>query len=154
MPGGQTRKAYVLHARLANGKPHIGHILTRSIKTCSPAKAMKVANVLRKAGWDTHGLPVGVEVETTVWTVKSRSSSMVCAHLLKNVKKRVGPIKVNGERICGILGGYKDPHHLATTTILNRPRSLLNPRKGLLQAQLFIVRARHHFRSSHEAARI
>ena len=48
----------------ANGKPHIGHVLTRSIKDLIPRyQVMKGRNVLRKAGWDTHGLPVELEVE-------------------------------------------------------------------------------------------
>ncbi len=48
----------------ANGKPHIGHILTRVIKDIIPRyKTMKGYKVLRKAGWDTHGLPVELEVE-------------------------------------------------------------------------------------------
>ncbi len=48
----------------ANGKPHIGHVLTRSIKDLIPRyKTMKGYDVLRKAGWDTHGLPVELEVE-------------------------------------------------------------------------------------------
>ena len=48
----------------ANGKPHIGHILTRVIKDIIPRyKTMKGYHVLRKAGWDTHGLPVELEVE-------------------------------------------------------------------------------------------
>ena len=48
----------------ANGKPHIGHVLTRSIKDLIPRfKVMKGYHVLRKAGWDTHGLPVELEVE-------------------------------------------------------------------------------------------
>ncbi len=48
----------------ANGKPHIGHILTRVVKDIVPRfKSMKGFNVLRKAGWDTHGLPVELEVE-------------------------------------------------------------------------------------------
>ncbi|MCH5152002.1 MAG: isoleucine--tRNA ligase [Clostridiales bacterium] len=48
----------------ANGKPHIGHVLTRSIKDLIPRyQVMKGKNVLRKAGWDTHGLPVELEVE-------------------------------------------------------------------------------------------
>ncbi|MDR1150298.1 MAG: isoleucine--tRNA ligase [Clostridiales bacterium] len=48
----------------ANGKPHIGHILTRAIKDLIPRyKTMKGFKVLRKAGWDTHGLPVELEVE-------------------------------------------------------------------------------------------
>ncbi|MDR0841212.1 MAG: isoleucine--tRNA ligase [Christensenellaceae bacterium] len=48
----------------ANGKPHIGHILTRAIKDIIPRyRTMKGFDVLRKAGWDTHGLPVELEVE-------------------------------------------------------------------------------------------
>ncbi|MDD3919866.1 MAG: isoleucine--tRNA ligase [Eubacteriales bacterium] len=48
----------------ANGKPHIGHILTRCIKDIIPRyRTMKGYNVFRKAGWDTHGLPVELEVE-------------------------------------------------------------------------------------------
>jgi len=48
----------------ANGKPHIGHIITRTIKDIIPRyRTMKGYNVLRKAGWDTHGLPVELEVE-------------------------------------------------------------------------------------------
>ena len=48
----------------ANGKPHIGHVLTRVIKDMIPRyRTMKGNRVLRKAGWDTHGLPVELEVE-------------------------------------------------------------------------------------------
>lgn len=48
----------------ANGKPHIGHVLTRCIKDLVPRyKSMKGFDVMRKAGWDTHGLPVELEVE-------------------------------------------------------------------------------------------
>ncbi len=48
----------------ANGKPHIGHVLTRVIKDMIPRyKTMKGYQVPRKAGWDTHGLPVELEVE-------------------------------------------------------------------------------------------
>ena len=48
----------------ANGKPHIGHVLTRAMKDLIPRyRTMKGYSVLRKAGWDTHGLPVELEVE-------------------------------------------------------------------------------------------
>ena len=48
----------------ANGKPHIGHVLTRVIKDLIPRyRTMKGYQVPRKAGWDTHGLPVELEVE-------------------------------------------------------------------------------------------
>jgi len=48
----------------ANGRPHMGHIIARAIKDLFPRyKTMKGYHVLRKAGWDTHGLPVELEVE-------------------------------------------------------------------------------------------
>lgn len=48
----------------ANGKPHVGHIITRVVKDIIPRyRTMKGFKVLRKAGWDTHGLPVELEVE-------------------------------------------------------------------------------------------
>ena len=48
----------------ANGKPHIGHVETRTIKDMIPRyRTMKGYMVPRKAGWDTHGLPVELEVE-------------------------------------------------------------------------------------------
>ncbi len=51
----------------ANGKPHIGHILTRVMKDIIPRyHTMKGRHVLRKAGWDTHGLPVELEVEKSL----------------------------------------------------------------------------------------
>ena len=51
----------------ANGKPHIGHVLTRAVKDLIPRyRTMKGYHVLRKAGWDTHGLPVELEVEKSL----------------------------------------------------------------------------------------
>ena len=51
----------------ANGKPHVGHILTRVIKDIIPRyKTMKGYHCYRKAGWDTHGLPVELEVEKSL----------------------------------------------------------------------------------------
>ena len=48
----------------ANGKPHVGHILTRVMKDIIPRyKVMKGYKVIRKAGWDTQGLPVELEIE-------------------------------------------------------------------------------------------
>jgi len=48
----------------ANGQPHIGHVITRAVKDLFPRyRTMKGFRVLRKAGWDTHGLPVELEVE-------------------------------------------------------------------------------------------
>ncbi|HIV85267.1 MAG TPA: isoleucine--tRNA ligase, partial [Candidatus Monoglobus merdigallinarum] len=51
----------------ANGKPHIGHVLTRAVKDLIPRyRTMKGYLVERKAGWDTHGLPVELEVEKSL----------------------------------------------------------------------------------------
>ncbi len=51
----------------ANGKPHIGHVLTRVMKDIIPRyHTMKGRHVLRKAGWDTHGLPVELEIEKSL----------------------------------------------------------------------------------------
>ena len=77
----------------ANGKPHIGHILTRVMKDIIPRyKTMKGYHVLRKAGWDTHGLPVELEVE--------KQLGMDGKQDIEN-------------RARGLLGGYGTPlHHL------------------------------------------
>ena len=70
----------------ANGKPHIGHVLTRVIKDMIPRyRTMKGYMVPRKAGWDTHGLPVELEVDT-VWS-----------HLSSSVKKAYGNTKECGK---------------------------------------------------------
>jgi len=51
----------------ANGKPHIGHVLTRVIKDMIPRyQTMKGHKIIRKGGWDTHGLPVELEVEKII----------------------------------------------------------------------------------------
>ena len=62
----QAAPSYVFYdgPPTANGKPHIGHVLTRVIKDMIPRyRTMKGYMVPRKAGWDTHGLPVELEVE-------------------------------------------------------------------------------------------
>lgn len=62
----KRNKEYVFYdgPPTANGKPHIGHVLTRTVKDVIPRyKTMKGFHVQRKAGWDTHGLPVELEVE-------------------------------------------------------------------------------------------
>ena len=70
----------------ANGKPHIGHVETRTIKDMIPRfQTMKGKYVPRKAGWDTHGLPVELEVRTTD-----------LSHSSRNVKSLYG-----NTRVCG-----------------------------------------------------
>jgi isoleucyl-tRNA synthetase len=63
---GPTKGTYVFYEGppTANGMPHNGHVLTRAVKDVFPRyKTMRGYDVPRKAGWDTHGLPVEVEVE-------------------------------------------------------------------------------------------
>lgn len=63
---GEGKESFVFYdgPPTANGKPHIGHVLTRAIKDLIPRyRSMKGYYVPRKAGWDTHGLPVELEVE-------------------------------------------------------------------------------------------
>ena len=88
----------------ANGKPHIGHVLTRVIKDMIPRyRTMKGYMVPRKAGWDTHGLPVELEVEKMLGLDgKERSEEhtselqsllnpdLVCRLLLRSEERRVG----------------------------------------------------------------
>jgi len=57
----------------ANGKPHIRHVVTRVVKDIIPRyKSMKGFKTLRKAGWDTHGLPVELEVEKMLGFTKKQ----------------------------------------------------------------------------------
>lgn len=83
----------------ANGKPHIGHVLTRVIKDMIPRyQTMKGHKIIRKAGWDTHGLPVELEVEKMLGLDgKNRSKNTVWNHSSRNVKKAFGNTKVCGK---------------------------------------------------------
>ena len=83
----------------ANGKPHIGHVLTRVIKDMIPRyRTMKGYEVPRKAGWDTHGLPVELEVEKLLGTGrKDQIENTVWNHSSRNVKKAYGNTKVCGK---------------------------------------------------------
>ena len=66
MDSSEQKETYMFYdgPPTANGKPHIGHVLTRVIKDMIPRyRTMKGYIVPRKAGWDTHGLPVEIEVE-------------------------------------------------------------------------------------------
>ena len=80
----------------ANGKPHIGHVLTRVIKDMIPRyKTMKGYMVPRKAGWDTHGLPVELEVEKMLGL--DGKEQIVWNRLSNTVRKVFGNIKVCGK---------------------------------------------------------
>ena len=70
----EDRPAWVFYEGppTANGTPHNGHVLTRVMKDVFPRfRTMRGYRVLRKAGWDTHGLPVEVEVERQAWHAES-----------------------------------------------------------------------------------
>lgn len=95
----------------ANGKPHIGHVLTRAMKDIIPRyKTMRGYDVLRKAGWDTHGLPVELEVEKELGLDGKRADRAVRRYSLHpevqgirmEVQGRVG----GNVRPHGLLGGY------------------------------------------------
>lgn len=82
----------------ANGKPHIGHVLTRVIKDLIPRyRTMKGYKVLRKAGWDTHGLPVELEVEKALGLDgKEQIEEYGWNRSSRNVRKASGNIKACG----------------------------------------------------------
>ena len=83
----------------ANGKPHIGHVLTRVIKDMIPRyRTMKGYMVPRKAGWDTHGLPVELEVEKKLgWTARIRSRNTAWSPLLRIARKACGNTRACGK---------------------------------------------------------
>ncbi len=75
----------------ANGQPHVGHVITRAIKDLFPRyKTMKGYKVLRKAGWDTHGLPVELEVEKLLgFSGKEQIESYGIAPFIEKCKESV-----------------------------------------------------------------
>ena len=94
----------------ANGKPYIGHVLTRVIKDMIPRyRAMKGAHVLRKAGWDTHGLPVELEVEKKLGIDgKGEIEKYGIAPFIDECKKSVWNYKGMWEEFSGYVGFWAD----------------------------------------------
>ncbi len=94
----------------ANGKPHIGHVLTRVIKDMIPRyRAMKGAHILRKAGWDTHGLPVELEVEKKLGLDgKEQIEQYGIAPFIDECKESVWKYKGMWEEFSGIVGFWAD----------------------------------------------
>ncbi len=94
----------------ANGKPHIGHILTRCIKDLIPRyKSMQGYNVLRKAGWDTHGLPVELEVERQLGLDgKPQIEGYGVGKFIEECKKSVWKYKEEWERMSERVGFWAD----------------------------------------------
>lgn len=94
----------------ANGKPHIGHILTRVMKDIIPRyKTMKGYHVLRKAGWDTHGLPVELEVEKTLGIDgKPQIEKYGIEPFIKQCKQSVWKYKNEWEKMSDRVGYWVD----------------------------------------------
>ncbi len=94
----------------ANGKPHIGHILTRVMKDIIPRyKTMKGYHVLRKAGWDTHGLPVELEVEKQLGIDgKQEIEKYGIEPFIKQCKQSVWKYKGEWERMSDRIGYWAD----------------------------------------------
>ena len=97
----------------ANGKPHIGHIETRAIKDLIPRyQTMKGKKVLRKAGWDTHGLPVELEVEKLLHLDgKEQIEQYGIEPFIKECKKSVWKYKGEWERMSERVGYWADMEH-------------------------------------------
>ena len=94
----------------ANGKPHIGHILTRVIKDIIPRyHVMKGEHCLRKAGWDTHGLPVELEVEKTLGIDgKQEIEKYGIEPFIKKCKESVWKYKSEWEKMSDRVGYWAD----------------------------------------------
>ena len=94
----------------ANGKPHIGHVLTRVIKDMIPRyQTMKGHMVPRKAGWDTHGLPVELEVEKLLGlNGKEQIEEYGMEPFIKKCKESVWKYKGMWEDFSGTVGFWAD----------------------------------------------
>ena len=94
----------------ANGKPHIGHVLTRVIKDMIPRyRTMKGYMVPRKAGWDTHGLPVELEVEKKLGLDgKEQIEEYGLDPFIKECKESVWKYKGMWEDFSGTVGFWAD----------------------------------------------
>ncbi len=97
----------------ANGKPHIGHVLTRAIKDMIPRyQTMKDYKVPRKAGWDTHGLPVELEVEKLLGLDgKEQIEEYGLEPFIEKCKESVWKYKGMWEDFSGTVGFWADMEH-------------------------------------------
>ncbi len=94
----------------ANGTPHIGHVETRAIKDLIPRhRAMKGYKVVRKAGWDTHGLPVELEVERSLGLDgKEQIEAYGIAPFIEKCKESVWKYKGMWENFSEAVGFWAD----------------------------------------------
>ena len=97
----------------ANGRPHIGHVLTRVIKDMLPRyQSMKGRKVLRKAGWDTHGLPVELEVEKAIGiNGKEQIEEYGIEPFIKKCRESVWKYKSMWEQFSDVVGFWADMEH-------------------------------------------
>ena len=97
----------------ANGKPHIGHVLTRVIKDMIPRyRTMKGYMVPRKAGWDTHGLPVELEVEKLLGLDgKEQIEQYGVEPFIEKCKESVWKYKGMWEDFSSTVGFWADMEH-------------------------------------------
>ena len=97
----------------ANGKPHIGHVLTRVIKDMIPRyQTMKGHKIIRKAGWDTHGLPVELEVEKMLGLDgKEQIEEYGMEPFIKKCKESVWKYKGMWEDFSDTVGFWADMEH-------------------------------------------
>lgn len=97
----------------ANGQPHIGHVLTRVIKDTIPRyQVMKGKSVPRKAGWDTHGLPVELEVERELGIDgKAQIEKYGMADFIEYCKASVWKYKEMWEDFSDTVGFWADMEH-------------------------------------------
>ena len=97
----------------ANGRPHIGHVLTRVIKDMLPRyQSMKGRKVLRKAGWDTHGLPVELEVEKAIGiNGKEQIEEYGIEPFIKKCRESVWKYKGMWEQFSDVVGFWADMEH-------------------------------------------
>ncbi len=97
----------------ANGKPHIGHVLTRVMKDIMPRyHTMKGEHVLRKAGWDTHGLPVELEVEKSLgMDGKQDIEKYGIEPFIKQCKSSVWKYQSEWEKMSTAVGYWVDMEH-------------------------------------------
>ena len=97
----------------ANGRPHIGHVETRAIKDLIPRyKTMKGYRVTRKAGWDTHGLPVELEVEKQLGiNGKPQIEQYGIEPFIQKCKESVWKYKTEWEQMSDRVGYWADMEH-------------------------------------------
>ena len=97
----------------ANGRPHIGHVETRAIKDLIPRyKTMKGYQVTRKAGWDTHGLPVELEVEKQLGiNGKPQIEQYGIEPFIQKCKESVWKYKTEWEQMSDRVGYWADMEH-------------------------------------------